>query len=37
MNMVKDGKTDKVKTNKAKLPDEQRRAKGRSNARNTRS
>ncbi len=35
--MVKDGKTDKVKRNKPKLDDEQRRAKGRSNARNTRS
>lgn len=33
--MVKDSKAEKTKLNKAKLPNEQRRAKGKSNARNT--
>jgi hypothetical protein len=37
MNMVKDSHAPKEKQNKAKRPDEQRRSKGKSNARNTES
>ena len=37
MYMVKDSHAPKEKQNKAKRPDEQRRSKGKSNARNTES